>query len=276
MTHAFQAQAEDDVGDDGARAVERSAPLEAASLRGFPSWQVRSPRGNRRELVAVAVLSAVLHAAAVARAFQPRDAEPVRQRPSRVLVELRRPAAKKPPVVPQTPPPAANVEPPKPVAKPVRPALPATPQPIAPEPSVEPPPVDTGSSAPADVEGTLYAGEGGLGVAPPEPEPIPAPPAVAAPAPIVPAREGANYLDNPRPEYPGRARRAGWQGTTLLRVLVDPRGKPSTIRVQTSSGRSLLDDAAVEAVQKWTFVPATQGGAPISGWVNVPIVFRLQ
>jgi periplasmic protein TonB len=38
----------------------------------------------------------------------------------------------------------------------------------------------------------------------------------------------------------------------------------------------VLDDAAIEAVKGWTFVPATQGGQPIAGWVTVPIDFRLQ
>jgi protein TonB len=90
------------------------------------------------------------------------------------------------------------------------------------------------------------------------------------------AREGANYLKNPRPAYPGRARREGWEGTTLLRVQVGPSGKPTSILVQRSSGRELLDEAASEAVSEWSFVPATQGGKAVSGWVSVPIVFKLQ
>jgi protein TonB len=38
----------------------------------------------------------------------------------------------------------------------------------------------------------------------------------------------------------------------------------------------VLDEAAVEAVKTWSFVPATQGGAPVGGSVVVPIVFHLQ
>jgi protein TonB len=93
---------------------------------------------------------------------------------------------------------------------------------------------------------------------------------------VVQAREGANYSKNPRPPYPSLARRQGWEGTTLLRVQVSPSGKPGAVQVQRTSGRSALDDAALEAVKHWTFVPATQGGNAISGWVTVPIVFRLQ
>jgi protein TonB len=73
-----------------------------------------------------------------------------------------------------------------------------------------------------------------------------------------------------------RAKREGWQGTTLLQVQVQPTGRPSAVKVQKSSGRDVLDEAALEAVSMWTFVPATQGGAPVAGYVTVPIVFRLQ
>jgi protein TonB len=62
----------------------------------------------------------------------------------------------------------------------------------------------------------------------------------------------------------------------LLRVRVSPDGRPASISVQKSSGRALLDQAAVDAVRGWTFVPARQGGEAIAGWVSVPIVFHLQ
>jgi protein TonB len=98
----------------------------------------------------------------------------------------------------------------------------------------------------------------------------------AKPQPLVQAREGANYLKNPRPAYPGVAQRNGWQGTALLRVQVTPKGKPGAIAVQRSSGRDVLDEAAVNAVKKWSFVPATQGGVAVGGIVTVPIVFKIQ
>jgi TonB family protein len=109
-------------------------------------------------------------------------------------------------------------------------------------------------------------------------EPVAAapPPPPPPPAPIIQAKEGANYLKNPRPAYPRIAQREGWEGSILLRVHVLPNGRSTNISVQKSSGHKALDDAAVEAVGGWTFVPATQGGNPIEGWVTVPIDFRLQ
>ncbi len=77
------------------------------------------------------------------------------------------------------------------------------------------------------------------------------------------------------PKYPKRARRKGWEGTTLLRVLVDRRGKSKTIQVSQSSGFAALDGAAVKAVEQWRFYPAQNGNGPVESWVRVPIIFRL-
>ncbi|MCT5689435.1 energy transducer TonB, partial [Pseudomonas aeruginosa] len=68
---------------------------------------------------------------------------------------------------------------------------------------------------------------------------------------------------------------AGWEGTVLLRVHVLASGSPSEIQVQKSSGREALDQAAVKAVKRWSFVPAKRGDKAEDGWVSVPIDFKL-
>ncbi|MCV6145222.1 energy transducer TonB, partial [Pseudomonas aeruginosa] len=103
-----------------------------------------------------------------------------------------------------------------------------------------------------------------------------APPAPAtAPAPLTPPSANAGYLHNPAPEYPALAMRRGWEGTVLLRVHVLASGSPSEIQVQKSSGREALDQAAVKAVKRWSFVPAKRGDKAEDGWVSVPIDFKL-
>ncbi|WP_153606693.1 energy transducer TonB, partial [Pseudomonas aeruginosa] len=112
--------------------------------------------------------------------------------------------------------------------------------------------------------------------APPQPAAPPAPPApAAAPAPLTPPSANAGYLHNPAPEYPALAMRRGWEGTVLLRVHVLASGSPSEIQVQKSSGREALDQAAVKAVKRWSFVPAKRGDKAEDGWVSVPIDFKL-
>ena len=85
----------------------------------------------------------------------------------------------------------------------------------------------------------------------------------------------AGYVHKISPKYPERARREGWEGTTLLRVLVDRQGKSKVIQISQSSGFALLDGAAVKAVKKWRFYPAQNGNGPVESWVRVPILFRL-
>ena len=113
----------------------------------------------------------------------------------------------------------------------------------------------------------------------------PAPTVVAkAPAPVNAPRSEAiepphfdvAYLNNPRPAYPPIARKLGLEGVVLLRVDVSAKGTPQKITVAQTSGASLLDEAAMKAVQGWTFVPARRGDAAIAHPVEVPIRFQLK
>jgi protein TonB len=72
-----------------------------------------------------------------------------------------------------------------------------------------------------------------------------------------------------------QARRMGEQGKVLLKVLVSQDGKAETVKVDTSSGHHKLDQAAIEAVKKWSFVPAKRSNQPISAYVLVPVNFTL-
>jgi protein TonB len=89
------------------------------------------------------------------------------------------------------------------------------------------------------------------------------------------AKANAAYLHNPKPEYPAIAKRRQWQGKVILKVRVLADGKASQVSIATSSGHDVLDEAAVEAVSQWHFVPAKRGGQAVESWVNVPINFNL-
>jgi len=85
----------------------------------------------------------------------------------------------------------------------------------------------------------------------------------------------ANYLSNPRPDYPEEAKQMHQQGIVYLDVLVDADGRPNNVSVSRSSGYSLLDHAAVEAVRRWSFEPARAGGLAVSSRVEIPVRFSL-
>lgn len=83
------------------------------------------------------------------------------------------------------------------------------------------------------------------------------------------------YDHAPSPHYPPLARSRGQEGEALLRVLVGIDGRPVQVRLQHSSGHSMLDRAAVNAVQRWRFHPARSDGVTREAWIVVPIRFRL-
>ena len=90
------------------------------------------------------------------------------------------------------------------------------------------------------------------------------------------ARYDAAYLRNPPPEYPPVARRRGEAGTVLLSVWVEADGRAGEVSVRQGSGSARLDRAALEAVRRWRFVPAKNGGVALASRIEVPIVFRLE
>ena len=89
----------------------------------------------------------------------------------------------------------------------------------------------------------------------------------------------ANYQDpelgNKPPEYPRRARRQGLEGRVVIAIAVSTQGRPREVLVTASSGFKILDHAALEAVQRWRFLPAHRGDVPVDSKLMVPIVFRL-
>lgn len=113
---------------------------------------------------------------------------------------------------------------------------------------------------------------------------VPPAPTLVAPAPILAAapaaptrpRFDADYLDNPKPAYPALARRMKEQGRVVLRVQVGANGLPTDVQLHDGSGSDRLDNAALEAVRRWKFVPARLGSEPVAAAVLVPIVFSLK
>jgi len=78
----------------------------------------------------------------------------------------------------------------------------------------------------------------------------------------------------PEPEYSEEARKAKYQGTCVLYLIVGPDGKPRDIRVARSLGLG-LDEKAIEAVKQWKFEPAMKDGKPVAVAINVEVDFRL-
>ena len=61
----------------------------------------------------------------------------------------------------------------------------------------------------------------------------------------------------------------------VLRIEVRADGTPGRIEVEKSSGRDVLDQSALRAVQRWLFTPATRGGEAVDSTYTLSFDFKL-
>jgi protein TonB len=79
---------------------------------------------------------------------------------------------------------------------------------------------------------------------------------------------------SPDPEFSEEARKAKYQGTCTLMLIVDAAGRPTNIRVANSLGMG-LDEKAIEAAKKWRFEPAMKDGHPVAVEIALEVDFHL-
>lgn len=85
-----------------------------------------------------------------------------------------------------------------------------------------------------------------------------------------------SHLKNPAPVYPRLARENRWEGLVVLEVQVSKSGRAEAVSVLQSSGKRVLDEAAMKAVRRWNFLPASLGQFKFASRVKIPIRFELE
>lgn len=76
------------------------------------------------------------------------------------------------------------------------------------------------------------------------------------------------------PVYPDLARRAGIEGTVVVRVLIDEKGNVAKAVIHKSI--PMLDEAALAAAKQFKFIPGRQRDKNVKVWMAIPFVFRLK
>ena len=74
------------------------------------------------------------------------------------------------------------------------------------------------------------------------------------------------------PSYPQKAAAAHLGGSVVLWVVVEADGRVSEAKVQQPGGMD-LDEAAVRAVRKWSFLPALKDGKAVAVVISIPLSF---
>jgi protein TonB len=158
------------------------------------------------------------------------------------------------------PPPVAQVEPP--------------PVPIA-QPRIEPvtPPVAAATVQPAPVAAPVPP------PAPPQPVALKTEPSVSPlePGLLLIFGQSISKEIKRHQKYPPLAQRRGWEGTAEVLLQIAADGKVTSITLGKSSGRSVLDEEALNMVRRASPLPqAPQNLRGRELTVTVPIVFKLQ
>lgn len=79
----------------------------------------------------------------------------------------------------------------------------------------------------------------------------------------------------PNPPYTEEARKARFQGTVLLQIVILPDGRASEVRVLRGVGMG-LDESALKTVREWRFKPMLgPGNRPVAVETPVEVTFRL-
>lgn len=161
------------------------------------------------------------------------------------------------PVIEKPPEPAPAPKPkPKPQPKP-KPKPKPQPQP-APEPKPDPKPVEPPTGAPEGAQVTQAPRQG-----PPPDEPL--------------MLSSVDYLGGkPSAVYPMASQRLREQGRVMVLVEINTQGLVDKVSVDTSSGFSRLDEAALTAARKARFKPLMRNGVPYPAKAKIPFDFVLR
>jgi protein TonB len=93
---------------------------------------------------------------------------------------------------------------------------------------------------------------------------------------FIPYDDPPQPLSSIRPVYPEIAQEAGIEGTVVVQVFVDNRGRVQDTLILKGIPNTGLDEAAVAAIKKTRFRPARQRERAVGVWISIPVNFRLK
>jgi len=120
-------------------------------------------------------------------------------------------------------------------------------------------------------------GDVGLPAAPPSPPPTPPSPPPAFnvhPVRVNVGVQEAKLIYQVKPSYPPLAKITRVQGVVVLEAVINKEGAIESLRVV--SGNTLLNQAALDAVNQWRYKPTLLSGDPVDVITTVTVTFTLQ
>ena len=93
---------------------------------------------------------------------------------------------------------------------------------------------------------------------------------------FIPYDDPPQPLSSIKPIYPEIAQEAGIEGTVVVQVFVDKKGRVQDTLILKGIPNTGLDEAAVTAIKKTRFRPAKQRERAVGVWISIPVNFRLK
>ena len=90
---------------------------------------------------------------------------------------------------------------------------------------------------------------------------------------FIPYDDPPQPLSSIRPVYPEIAQEAGIEGTVVVQVFVDKKGRVQDTLVLKGIPNTGLDEAAVTAIKKTRFRPAKQRERAVGVWISIPVSY---
>ncbi|MBN1625314.1 MAG: energy transducer TonB [Deltaproteobacteria bacterium] len=75
------------------------------------------------------------------------------------------------------------------------------------------------------------------------------------------------------PSYPWKAMRELIEGVVIVKFIVNKEGNIEDPIIEESVPLGYFEDAAIEAIYKYQFKPATGNGVPVDCIANLPVIF---
>jgi len=109
-------------------------------------------------------------------------------------------------------------------------------------------------------------------------EPPPPPPVDVEEIQYIKVEIKPNVLSQPLPEYPDIAKRSNLEGIVIVEFVIDTTGGvlPGSARIVQARPEGIFEDAAREAIYKWSFSPGQQRDQKVRVRWQQPIRFKLR
>ncbi len=84
------------------------------------------------------------------------------------------------------------------------------------------------------------------------------------------------FLSKPvQPRYPRIARKRGIEGVATYEIWLDEKGRQVKQVLISSSGATILDKSALDAIKQWQFSTHTVNGVAMAHRIQIPVRFKL-